>query len=92
MISPGKSNKRRDFLNRKKIILIIATLLYGIFGIGMYGVMTKSIIYTLLSLALLLVVRVSSIFVFIRSVYHHLSTMTFQNDLPKVTFQIDLLR
>ena len=63
-------NKRGDFIQRRKLILIIATLLYGIFGIGIYGVMNKSITYTLLSLALLLVVRVLSIFLFIRYLTH----------------------
>ena len=63
-----RRNTRSDFNARRQLIMIIATLLYGIFGIGMYGVITKSIIYTLFSFALLLMVRVSSIFVFIRLV------------------------
>ena len=67
-VSPVKRNTRSDFNARRQLIMIIATLLYGIFGIGMYGVITKSIIYTLFSFALLLMVRVSSIFVFIRLV------------------------
>ena len=81
LISPGKRNKRGDFNERRKLILITASVLYVIFGIGIYGVMQKSIIFTLISLALLLVVRVLSIFQFIRfltqniDLYHILMTL-----------------